>query len=63
MSLTKLIKLTKNSNHNLQGLESIADNLNYDIEKIYKYHLSIGNKTTPLIPLPDLAKKIGVKTS
>ena len=61
MSLNKSIKIIRNREHNLKALDSIANNFNYDLDNIYEYHSSIGNTITPLVYLPDLAKRLGVK--
>ena len=57
----KLINAIKNKKFDLKKVKNNSKILSLDYNQIEKFHKSIGNKETPLIKLPELAKSLGIR--
>ena len=55
------MRIVKNNFLQKRNLQIINLMRSWDPMRILDFHQSIGNKTTPLIHLPNLAKKLGIK--
>jgi len=55
-----MICLTENKNFNLKVLKQKLNVLSQEPKEIADFHETIGNKETPLVKLPGLAKRLGI---
>jgi len=55
-----MICLTENKNFNLKVLKQKLNVLSHEPKEIADFHETIGNKETPLVKLPGLAKRLGI---
>lgn len=56
-----MISAAINKNFNLVELKKIIDSFSWSEEKVKDFHRGLGNVKTPIVFLPDLAGKLGIK--
>ena len=55
-----MIRLTENKNFNIRHAKQTSYNSYWDPKEVADFHETIGNKETPLVKLPGLAKRLGI---
>ena len=55
-----MIYLTENKNFSLRHAKQTSYNSSWDPKEVADFHETIGNKETPLVKLPGLAKHLGI---
>ena len=55
-----MIYLTENKNFSLRHAKQTSYNSSWDPKEVADFHETIGNKETPLVKLPGLAKRLGI---
>ena len=55
-----MICVTENNNFNLKLLKQNLYISSWNLKEVTDFHKSIGNKETPLVELPSLAKRLGI---
>ena len=55
-----MISLTENKNFSLELLKQNSFISSWNPKEVTDFHKTIGNKETPLVELPGLAKRLGI---